>query len=297
MFKKLFILLLICSNALVVLAQNPDSLTFVKAKWQKTSVAKKTKLITHQFSNKNLFAANQNVSYLLIKSSKNAPAFALGFKEKELKATSAFGTEYQAIAALNGTFFDVKNGGSVDYIKVEEKIISPNRLDKNNARAKHQQAAVVITNGKLAIKKWDNTTNWEQKLTEENVMQSGPLLTLNNIDEVLDSVAFNSLRHPRTCVGIKPNGSVILLTADGRNENAAGMSLFELTKIMRWLGCTTAINLDGGGSTTLWVNGFANNGVVNYPTDLKKWNHQGERKVANVILLKQKSKSVPQIRD
>jgi exopolysaccharide biosynthesis protein len=288
MFKKLFILLLISGYTTVVLAQNPDSLVFVNAKWQKTNVAKRTTLITHQFSNKNLFAANQNVSYIVVKNSKRALVFALGFQEKELKTTSAFGAENQSIAALNGTFFDVKNGGSVDYIKVDGKVISTNKLGKNNTRAKHQQAAVVITNGKLSIKKWDNTTDWEQKLTEENVMQSGPLLTLNNVDEVLDTVAFNRLRHPRTCVGIKANGSVILLTADGRNENAAGMSLFELTKIMRWLGCTSAINLDGGGSTTLWINGFANNGVVNYPTDLKKWDHHGERKVANVILLKQK---------
>ena len=123
MFKKLFILLLISGYTTVVLAQNPDSLVFVNAKWQKTNVAKRTTLITHQFSNKNLFATNQNVSYIVVKNSKNAPAFALGFKEKELKTTSAFGAENQAIAALNGTFFDVKNGGSVDYIKVDGKVI------------------------------------------------------------------------------------------------------------------------------------------------------------------------------
>ncbi|MNQ69182.1 hypothetical protein D3C85_837640 [compost metagenome] len=79
-----------------------------------------------------------------------------------------------------------------------------------------------------------------------------------------------------------------MLTIDGRNTESAGVSLFELTKLMRWLGCTSAINFDGGGSTTLWVNGMGSNGVINYPTDNKKWDHEGQRKVANVILVKKK---------
>lgn len=116
------------------------------------------------------------------------------------------------------------------------------------------------------------------------------VLTLNNVDEVLDTAGFNRLRHPRTCLGIKPNGRVILLTVDGRNENSAGMSLFELTKLMRWLGCNSAINFDGGGSTTLWVNGMPDGGVINYPTDNKKWDHEGQRKVANVVLVKKQVK-------
>ena len=64
------------------------------------------------------------------------------------------------------------------------------------------------------------------------------------------------------------------------------MRLFELTKLMRWLNANDAINLDGGGSTTLWINNYMGNGVVNYPTDNKKWDHEGQRKVANVVLLK-----------
>jgi exopolysaccharide biosynthesis protein len=64
------------------------------------------------------------------------------------------------------------------------------------------------------------------------------------------------------------------------------MSLFELSKLMRWLKAIDAINLDGGGSTTLWVNNEI--GVVNFPTDNKKWDHEGQRKVANVLLLKKK---------
>lgn len=282
--RSLFFLFVFATH--FAIAQNLDSVTFVKAKWHRQKVAPKTKLITHHFDEKNLFLANQNISYLEVKNKGKAPLFAIGYEPKELKKTDVFGKENNALAAINGTFFDIKNGGSVDFIKAEGKIINPNRLEKNNKRARHQQAAIVIANGKLHLKKWDGTAQWEENLTEEEVMLSGPLLVFDQQDQSLDTAAFNRLRHPRSAIGIKPNGKVILLTVDGRHENSAGLSLFELTKVMRWLGCTSAINLDGGGSTPLWVSTAPENGIVNYPSDNKKWDHEGARKVANVILLK-----------
>lgn len=287
MIKKSFlaVFLFVCNTAF---AQNVDSVTLINAKWNSHRIAPKTKLITHHFNQQNLFLANQNISIIEVKNKGNAPIFNFGYEVKELKTTSTFGKENNAVAAINGTFFDVKNGGSVDFIKVNGKVISANQLDKNNKRARHQQAAVVIKNGKLSIKKWDGSATWEDGITAENVMNSGPLLLFNAQNEVLDSTDFNKLRHPRSAVGIKPNGKIILLTVDGRHENAAGMSLFELAKVMKWLGCSSAINLDGGGSTTLWIDDSATSRVVNYPSDNKKWDHEGERKVANVILLQKK---------
>jgi exopolysaccharide biosynthesis protein len=284
--RTLFFLFIALSN--FTFAQNVDSITLVTAKWHKQRIAPKTKLITHHFDQKNLFLANQNISYVEVKNKGNSPVFEIGASQKELKTTPTFGTENNAIAVINGTFFDVKNGGSVDFIKVNGQVINSTRLEKNDSRARHQKAAIVIENGKLTLKKWDNTSNWEENLAEKNVMLSGPLLTFNHVDEALDTAAFNRLRHPRSAIGIKPNGRIILLTVDGRQENSAGLSLFELTKVMRWLGCTSAINLDGGGSTTLWVSNASENGIVNYPSDNKKWDHEGARKVANVILLKKK---------
>ena len=288
MFKNLMLAFLFISLSISGFAQNSDSVTFVKTKWLKTRVAKQVKLFKHHFNNKNLFAANENISFIEVKNTGRKAVFAIGAEEKELITTSNFGLRDTAIAAINGNFFDVKNGGSVDFVRLNGKIINENRLEKNNQRARHQQAAVIIEHGKISIKKWDQTNDWETKLTEQNIMLNGPLLFLNGIKEDLDTTDFNRLRHPRTCLGIKPNGSVILLAIDGRNDNSAGASLPELTKIMSWLGCTNAINFDGGGSTTLWINGFADQGVINYPTDNKKWDHEGQRKVANVILVKKK---------
>lgn len=288
MFKRIFFFALISLTTSFGYAQNVDSVAVVKTRWQKTRIAKQVKLFRHHFDQKNLFAANENISFLEVKNSGRKVVFALGAEEKELINTSNFGVRDTAIAAINGNFFDVKNGGSVDFVKVNGKVINTNRLDKNGERARHQQAAVVIDNGKIAIKKWDGNTDWETTLSEQNIMLNGPLLTYNNVNELLDTTSFTRLRHPRTCLGVKPNGKIILLTVDGRNENSAGMSLHELTKLMKWIGCSTVINFDGGGSTTLWINGMPDGGIINYPTDNKKWDHEGQRKVANVILVKKK---------
>jgi len=285
LFLRILFLTLISSN---VYGQDLDSIAFTKAKWHKKAVAKKTKVYTYQFEDSSLFKSNQYISFVEVRNHKKAPGFFIGFEKMQLIKTSDFARKHDAIAALNGTFFDIKNGGSVDFIKVNDTIINENVKDKNNVRALHQKAGVVINDYKLTIKKWDGSIDWENKLTDKNVMLSGPLLLLNNEYEQLEAISFNKLRHPRTAIGIKPNGNVLLLTVDGRHENSAGMSLFELTKIMKWLGCTSAINLDGGGSTTLLIKGYGENGVVNHPSDNKKWDHEGERKVANVIFIKGK---------
>jgi exopolysaccharide biosynthesis protein len=264
-----------------------DSLTVVEAKWITKRIAPGIKLKQHWFTNNSLFNSNQYINILEIKP-KRKTQLDLGFEAKEKKRTSEFGKEGNAIAALNGTFFDVANGGSVDFIKSDGTVINENRAEKNGNRALHQKAALIFKNGKLSIAKWDGTEDWEKKLEGEDIMLSGPLLLINEQAEKLDSVGFNVTRHPRTAIARTSNNRILLITVDGRNENSAGMNLFELSKFLKWINSSDGINLDGGGSSALWVKGKKIEGVVNHPSDNKKWDHEGERKVANVVLVKRK---------
>ena len=264
-----------------------DSTAVLKAEWKKEKITSGVYLKTFWF-NKSLFNSNQNVSILEIKQKKGL-SFDLGYDPRILYKTSDFGKQNNALAALNGTFFDIANGGSVDYIRADGTVINENRLGKSGIRAGHQQSALVFNKGKLSIEKWNGKQDWEQSLEGEDIMVSGPLLILNRDVEKLDTAnAFNKTRHPRTAVAISKNKRVLLITVDGRNENSAGMSLFELTKLMHWLNADNAINLDGGGSTALWIKNYMETGLVNFPSDNRKWDHEGERKVANVVLLKKK---------
>lgn len=82
-------------------------------------------------------------------------------------------------------------------------------------------------------------------------------------------------RHPRTAIGVTDGGEIVIVVVDGRSKYSTGASLNELAWIMRRLGCVNAINLDGGGSSTLYVGGA----VLSRPSDGK------ERPVANALLL------------
>src|SRR3546814_5125444 len=70
------------------------------------------------------------------------------------------------------------------------------------------------------------------------------------------------------------------MVVDGRNRMAEGMNLHELARVLRWLGAKEAMNLDGGGSSTLYVKGATENNVVNHPSDNKRFDHEGLREVA-----------------
>jgi exopolysaccharide biosynthesis protein len=67
-------------------------------------------------------------------------------------------------------------------------------------------------------------------------------------------------RNPRTMVGLDREGRLLIVTADGRQPGfAEGLSLIEGARLMARLGAVTAINLDGGGSTSLVTGGRLRN--------------------------------------
>ena len=88
------------------------------------------------------------------------------------------------------------------------------------------------------------------------------------------------IRHPRTAVGYSRDGATLLLVAvDGRSANSVGMTLVELAALMRHAGAWNALNFDGGGSTTMVIDGA----LVNVPSDTT-----GERAVGNALLVVKK---------
>jgi uncharacterized protein YigE (DUF2233 family) len=88
---------------------------------------------------------------------------------------------------------------------------------------------------------------------------------------------FPTARHPRSVVGVDGDGAVWLVAVDGRRPgHSVGMSFVELQRLAARLGLRDAVNLDGGGSTTLVVQGE----VVNRPTDLT-----GPRAVSDAIVV------------
>ncbi|MEP6703729.1 MAG: phosphodiester glycosidase family protein [Acidobacteriota bacterium] len=91
------------------------------------------------------------------------------------------------------------------------------------------------------------------------------------------SKSFAEMRHPRTAVAKFRDGKFLMVTVDGRQPGiSVGMTLQELAEYILSLGATDAMNLDGGGSTTMFLDGK----VLNTPSD-----KEGERKVSDAVLV------------
>jgi len=111
----------------------------------------------------------------------------------------------------------------------------------------------------------DPDHGWEKA---DLILGGGPLLLfagrrIEEPEEESISQAFFYSRHPRTAVGKRSDGTLLLVTVDGRQpRQSVGMSLPELTDLFLELEAVFAVNLDGGGSTTMTVGGE----TVNVPS-------------------------------
>jgi hypothetical protein len=96
--------------------------------------------------------------------------------------------------------------------------------------------------------------------------------------------SFSVTRHPRSGVGFSRDSSKLyLITVDGRQESSSGVSLAEFASLMLRLGVFEGLNLDGGGSTAMVVNGR----LVNVPSDKDRSGNFAERAVGNTLLVVQ----------
>ena len=103
-------------------------------------------------------------------------------------------------------------------------------------------------------------TSFRSIWTSRDILGAGPLLIREGKimipvnEEVFFGTSIPEI-HPRTAAGITHNGELILLLVDGRQLISRGVNLNELAMILHDLGAHEAINLDGGGSSALVVNG------------------------------------------
>lgn len=262
-----------------------DSLTLVQAPWTHDTL-NGIVLKTLHFQHKEYFQSNQFIAILEIPG--DSP-HRLGFACDSVRTrTSTLAERHDAIAAVNGSFFDMDRHNPICYLRIDSVERGINEPGKDTVNRKYYQyGTLVLTDGKPHILHTDSARLWERELPYRDIMTAGPLLIWNGQDQSMrNDLSFVSKRHNRTAIGIRPDGTVLLLVVDGRTRESEGMSLDELIRTLRWMGCRDALNLDGGGSTTLYVKGNAHGGIVNYPSDNGRFDHAGERAVSNIIIVR-----------
>ncbi|MBI6872448.1 phosphodiester glycosidase family protein [Clostridium aciditolerans] len=189
--------------------------------------------------------------------------------------TSEIAQDNGAIAAINGGGFVDKGTNGKLWVGTgaypDGIVISGGEsINKVNPSEKVSVAAFTST-GKLIV-----GMHSLDELLSQNVKEAisfDPPLIINGKTVSVDAVGLN----PRTAIGQKEDGTVVLLVIDGRRVSKPGATLKEVQNILLQQGVVNATNLDGGSSSTMYLNGE----VINNPCD---WN--GERTVATAIYIK-----------
>jgi len=221
-----------------------------------------------------LYGAKQSVGVLDADPATARIAFAAA--EEGLVRTSAIAGASKAVAAVNGGYF-TKEGKPLGILKIDGKTLG--------AATAGRGAVGIDEKGEFQFRRLTAGDDWPDV---RHAMGGVPLLVEEGkvADfERLEKAAHLVARHPRTAIGTTTKNHLLLVVVDGRTAESAGMSCAELARFMIDLGCAWALNLDGGGSSTLWIRGKPEGGVVSFPCDNKKYDHAGERAVANAVLV------------
>ena len=286
--KKQLLLSLFLVLALNVFSQS-DSVAFVHGPWLSEKVDGLV-LRRCRFKDGSLFASNQQVLVWELAPTADF-ALRLAYRPERTK-TSDMARKQHAVAAVNGSFFDMDHHHPVLFLRVDG--VDVGQTSPGEARLAlddYQFGTLAVDHDHVVILKTDTVALWEEGLPYPDLMTARPLLLFDGEAVPLrEDLGFVSDRHNRTAVGVRPDGTVLLVVVDGRASEAAGMSLQELQRVMRWLGCHTALNLDGGGSATFYADWGGNHGVLNCPSDNGRFDHEGERPVSNAVLVVKKHK-------
>lgn len=113
------------------------------------------------------------------------------------------------------------------------------------------------------------------------LLQNGEVKVSNNEEMLFAGKAIND-KHPRTAMGYTKDNKLIILVIQGRSESSGGASLIQEAQILKNLGCWEALNLDGGGSSCMLVNG---------KETIKPSDATGERPVPAVFIIRRVASS------
>ncbi|MCB0631341.1 MAG: phosphodiester glycosidase family protein [Saprospiraceae bacterium] len=255
------------------------------ASYRSTATSKLFQQIYYRnIQTRSFFDSPQKIAVVSISDSdKLKGTWGMAYRRDTLIKTSEFASnEQQADVAINGGFFDMQKGGSVTYLEVDDTVINYT-IDEKERWAKASPivngALIINKNNRIEIEPNRKAAHYQSSRREKAVFVTGPLLLHRGKRTPLGSTDFIHKRHPRSCVCVTTDQTTLLIAVDGRQDDAAGMSLPELQEYLLLNKCRDAINLDGGGSTTLWIK---EQGIVNSPSD-----KTGERPVANVLYFRQ----------
>ena len=190
------------------------------------------------------------------------------------EATSSMAGNNNAILAVNGDYYGADRSGYV---------IKNGVIYRNTVRSDSEYPDLAVyKDGSFKII-YETEVTAKELLADGvvNLFAFGPSLIENgeiSVDQNTE-VRQAMTKNPRTAIGIVDKNHYILVVSDGRTNESEGLSLYELAEVLKEYGATTAYNLDGGGSSTMYFNG----NIVNNPTT--NGHRISEREVSDIVYI------------
>lgn len=271
---KRWFFLLLALLPLTVAAQGPqDSVALATVRWDTCSLRPGMVAVRAQLE---LFGAPQAISMVRY----DARRFRTRIVQPDsLSLTSAVAAREGAAAAINAGYFNVRKFVPSTFVRVAGRTIAA-----TEERELYRVNGVVTLRGrKVRILPYVPSDDVRLARRYRDALACGPLLLVEGREvSYADRKGGFWGRHPRSLIGVTKRGDVVMVVVDGRfPEEAAGMTIGELAFVARQLGLHAALNLDGGGSSTLWCDDA---GIINHPSDNKRFDSAGERRVTNCIV-------------
>ena len=168
--------------------------------------------------------------------------------------TSSMASEHNAIFAINGDYYGFRDTGYV---------VRNGTLYRDTV-ATDTDALVIDSDGNMkSVNQSDETASELLKNGAQQVLSFGPTLVENGKVTVSEDaeVGQSQASNPRTAIGQVGKNHYVVVVSDGRTSESTGLSLYQLANVMKSHGATYVYNLDGGGSSTMVLNGK----VINNP--------------------------------
>ncbi len=261
-----------------VIDPEADAAAFAAADWGWHSISKDAEA---GYANFKIFNSTQSISVVRYKASSHKTDIYCCPGERRA-STSKTGHDNKAMAAMNGSYFNVKTLYPTTFMKDKGKQVGwtrPAELYRVNG--------VFCLKGKVPCVIEIKDTNDYVAVTKKykEVMASGPVLVDDGEMKTYDSQkSFYTYRHPRTMVGCTEDGWIYLVVVDGRFPGQGeGATIAEMAFLAKQFGLYDCLNLDGGGSSALWTRA---DGVISHPYDNHCFDCWGERLVPNTIVVK-----------
>lgn len=196
------------------------------------------------------------------------------FGQSITDTTSNIAEDNDAVFAINGDYYGFRDTG----------IVIRNGVVYRDEGAR--EGLAFYEDGTVEL--YDETATTADELVEDgvwNTLSFGPAIVENGsvidgIDDIEIDTNFGNHsiqgEQPRTLVGVKSDGTLVFVVVDGRDDGySRGVTMTEAAELMVSLGCETAYNLDGGGSSTMYFNGE----VINQPSN------GGERGTSDILYI------------